>query len=152
MKSETLPDLPANAGREFYFQTLKLPYTAVATPHTVDPTMTDLLDITADDGSQLGLVILREDNTVEIVDAVTGEHLRLTFGQPLGDDLKQQAVDALMQVALIESKALSVSVAEIIAYLQKKEHLAALGTFQGIGERFNFLGAVLEATARPHRT
>lgn len=53
-----------------------------------------------------------------------------------------------MQVALIESKALSVSLAEIIAHLQKKEHLAALGTFQGLDQKFKFLGAVLEAAAR----
>ena len=53
-----------------------------------------------------------------------------------------------MQVALIESKALSVTLAEIIAYLQKGEHLAALGTFQGLEDRFEFLGTVLKATAR----
>jgi len=147
MKSERLPDLLANAGREFYLQTLKLPYQAVTTPHAVDPTMTDFLDVTADDGSQLGFAILREDNTVEIVDGVTGEHIRLTFGKPSAD-LEQQAADALMQVALIESKGLSVSLAEIIAYLQKKEHLAALGTFQGLGNKFRFLGVVLEAAAR----
>ena len=61
---------------------------------------------------------------------------------------RKQCTDALIQVALIESKALSVSLAEIIAYLQKKEHLAALGTFQGLEERFKFLGTVLEAAAR----
>jgi hypothetical protein len=61
---------------------------------------------------------------------------------------RQQFTEALMQVALIESKALSTSLAEIIAYLQKKEHLAALGTFQGLEEKFKLLGAVLEATAR----
>ena len=53
-----------------------------------------------------------------------------------------------MQVALIEGKSLSVSFAEIIAYLQKKEHLAALGTFRGLDQKFKFLGTVLEATAR----
>jgi hypothetical protein len=53
-----------------------------------------------------------------------------------------------MQVALTESKAISVRLAEVIAYLQKKEHLAALGTFQGIDEQFKFLGTVLEAVAR----
>jgi hypothetical protein len=40
------------------------------------------------------------------------------------------------------------SIAEIIAYLQKKEHLAASGAFQGIESKFKFLGTVLEATAR----
>lgn len=51
-------------------------------------------------------------------------------------------------MALIESKALSVSLAEIIAYLQKKEHLSALGTYQGLDQQFKFLGTVLEAAAR----
>jgi hypothetical protein len=61
---------------------------------------------------------------------------------------RQQFTEALVQVALIESKAISVSLAEIIAYLQKKEHLAALGTFQGLDQQFKFLGTVLEAAAR----
>src|SRR4051794_12849578 len=61
---------------------------------------------------------------------------------------QQQLLEALMQVALLESKAVSVSIAEIIAYLQKKEHLAASGTFQGIENKFKFLGTVLETAAR----
>ena len=65
---------------------------------------------------------------------------------------RQQLTEALVQVALIESKAISVSIAEIIAYLQKKEHLAALGTFQGLDHQFTFLGTVLEAAARLTRT
>ena len=60
----------------------------------------------------------------------------------------QQLREALMQVALIESKVLSVGLAEIIAYLQRKEHLPALGTFQGLEDKFKFLGTVLEAAAR----
>ena len=61
---------------------------------------------------------------------------------------QQQLLEALMQVALLETKALSVGVAEIVAYLQKKEHLAALGTFQGLENKFKFLGTVLETAAR----
>lgn len=61
---------------------------------------------------------------------------------------RKQFTEALVQVALIESKAISVRLAEIIAYLQKQEHLAALGTFQGMDEQFKFLGTVLEAAAR----
>jgi len=61
---------------------------------------------------------------------------------------RDQCREALVQVALIEGKSLSVSFAEIIAYLQKKEHLAALGTFRGLDQKFKFLGTVLEATAR----
>jgi hypothetical protein len=41
-----------------------------------------------------------------------------------------------------------VGIAEIIAFLQKKEHLAAAGTFQGIESKFKFLGTVLETAAR----
>jgi hypothetical protein len=61
---------------------------------------------------------------------------------------EQQLREALIEVALLESRALSVGIAEIIAYLQKKEHLAALGTFQGLENKFKFLGTVLESAAR----
>ena len=61
---------------------------------------------------------------------------------------QQPLMDALIEVALLESKALSVSIAEIIAYLQKRKHLAALGTFQGLEDRLKFLGTVLGATGR----
>lgn len=61
---------------------------------------------------------------------------------------EQQLLEALIEVALLESKAVSVGIAEMIAYLQKKEYLAAVGTFQGLESRFKFLGTVLEAAAR----
>jgi len=61
---------------------------------------------------------------------------------------QQQLLEALLQVALLESKALSVGIAEMIAYLQKKEHLAALGMFQSLENKFKFLGTVLETAAR----
>jgi hypothetical protein len=61
---------------------------------------------------------------------------------------RQQCTAALVQVALIESKVISERITEIIAYLQRQEHLAALGTFQGLDEQFKFLGTVLEAAAR----
>ena len=61
---------------------------------------------------------------------------------------EQQLLEALMQAALLESNALSVGIAEVVAYLQKKEHLAALGTFQGLENKFKFLGTVLETAAR----
>lgn len=65
------------------------------------------------------------------------------------DQLQQkQFTEALVQVALIESKAISVCLAEIIAHLQKQEHLAALRTFQGLDEQFTFLGTMLGAAAR----
>ena len=37
---------------------------------------------------------------------------------------------------------------EVVAYIEKKEHLAALGTFQGLEEQCTFLGTVLEVAAR----
>lgn len=61
---------------------------------------------------------------------------------------KKQLTEALVQVALLESRDLAVHFAEIIAYLQKGNHLAALGTFRGLDEQFTFLGTVLEAAAR----
>lgn len=61
---------------------------------------------------------------------------------------EQQLLEALIEVALLESKAVSVGIAEMIAYLQKNEHLAAVGTFQGLESRFKFLGTVLEVAAR----
>lgn len=65
------------------------------------------------------------------------------------DQLQQkQCTEALVQVALTESKALSVRLAEIIAYLQKQQYLVALGMVESIGEQFTFLEALLKATAR----
>jgi len=61
---------------------------------------------------------------------------------------QHQLLEALMQAALLESKALSVGIAEVIAYLQKKEHLAAAGAFQTLQDKFKFLGTVLETAAR----
>jgi hypothetical protein len=61
---------------------------------------------------------------------------------------QQQFIDAVLQLGLIESKELSVGLAEIIGHLQRKEHLAALGTLRGLEEKFRFLGTVLEAGAR----
>ena len=61
---------------------------------------------------------------------------------------QQQLLEALMQAALLESKALSVGMAEVIAHLQKKQHLAAAGTFAALQDKFKFLGTVLETAAR----
>ena len=61
---------------------------------------------------------------------------------------RKQLKEALVQVALLESKALSVGFAEMIAYLQKNEHLPALGTYEGLKGQFTFLGIVLETAAR----
>jgi hypothetical protein len=61
---------------------------------------------------------------------------------------RKQLREALVQAALLESKALSVGFAEMIAYLQKNEHMPALGAFLGLEEHFTFLGTVLETAAR----
>ena len=61
---------------------------------------------------------------------------------------RQRLLEALIEVALLESKMLSVGIAEIVAYLQKTEHLPALGTFQGLENKFKFVGTVLETAAR----
>ncbi len=61
---------------------------------------------------------------------------------------REQFTEALMQVALGEGKTIAVRLAEVIAYIEKKEHLAALGTFQGLEEQCRFLCTVLEVAAR----
>jgi hypothetical protein len=61
---------------------------------------------------------------------------------------QKQLIEALVQVALLESKEISVRFAEIIAYLQKQEHLAALGTLAGLEEQFKFVDTVLKVAAR----
>lgn len=61
---------------------------------------------------------------------------------------QKQLTEALVQVALLESKEISVRFAEVIAYLQKQEHLAALGTLAGLEEQFKFVDTVLKVVAR----
>jgi hypothetical protein len=61
---------------------------------------------------------------------------------------KQQITKALSQLALSDCKEISVRFAEIIAYLQKDEYLAALGTLAGLDNQFQFVETVLQATAR----
>lgn len=61
---------------------------------------------------------------------------------------KGKLTEALLQVALIESKEVSVRFAEVIAHLQKQEHLAALGGLSGLEEKFKFIDTVLKVAAR----
>lgn len=61
---------------------------------------------------------------------------------------QKQLTEALVQVALLESKEISVRFAEVIAYLQKQEHLAALGMLAGLEEQFKFVDTVLKVAAR----
>jgi hypothetical protein len=86
MKTERLPNVPKQEPGDFYYHHLKLPYgnynpaTSEEFPFHPDPTIADLMDITSDSGDQVGFVILKQDNTVEIVDIVTGQHVRVSFG------------------------------------------------------------------------
>jgi|GraSoi2013_100cm_1033763.scaffolds.fasta_scaffold405996_2 hypothetical protein len=66
----------------------------------------------------------------------------------MSQEQKQQMIDALVTTALLESKEIAVRFAEIIAYLQKGQHLAALGTLQGLEEQFEFVNSVLKVAAR----
>jgi uncharacterized membrane protein required for colicin V production len=61
---------------------------------------------------------------------------------------KSQLIQALTQVALIEAKELSVRFAEIIAYLQKQQHLHALGALFGLEDQFKFIETVLKAASK----
>jgi hypothetical protein len=61
---------------------------------------------------------------------------------------RKQLTEVLTQVALLESKEIAVNFAEIIAHLQKSNHLTALGTLKGIEDTFEFLGVILSTAAR----
>jgi hypothetical protein len=86
MKTEKLPDVPKQEPGDFYYRHLKLPNSVPAQEEAnavePDPTIEDMMDIASDSGDQLGFVILKKDNTVEIVDTVTGQHVRVSFGKP----------------------------------------------------------------------
>jgi hypothetical protein len=61
---------------------------------------------------------------------------------------KKLLIEALTQVALLESKKLYACFAEIIAYLKKQEYLAALGTLAGLEDKFKFVDTVLKVAAK----
>lgn len=86
MKTEKLPDVPKQEPGDFYYHHLKLPYgnesaPAAEPPFEPDPNIAELIDVSTDTEGQLGFVILRKDNTVEIVDVLTGQHVRVSFGK-----------------------------------------------------------------------
>ncbi len=64
---------------------------------------------------------------------------------------QKQLTEALVQVALLESKEISVRFAEVIAHLQKQEFLAALGGLSGLEDQFRFVDTVLKVAARTNR-
>jgi len=61
---------------------------------------------------------------------------------------RQQLIEALVHVALLECKELSAHFAVICEALEKREHLVALGALQVTEEQFRFLGVALTAAAR----
>ena len=87
MKTEKLPEVPAKESGDFYYHHFKLPYgnqdqaPREKLQFDPDPTVSELMDVSTGEGDQLGFVILRDDNTVEVVDTVTGEHVRVRFGE-----------------------------------------------------------------------
>jgi hypothetical protein len=87
VKTEKLPDVPKQEPGDFYYHHLKLPYgnasaKTTVTPFEPDPSVAEMIDVSSDTGDQLGFAILKKDNTVEIVDALTGQHVRIIFGKP----------------------------------------------------------------------
>src|SRR6266481_648261 len=61
---------------------------------------------------------------------------------------KDQVIQALVQVALLEAKNILTHFAEIVAYLERQEYLAARGTMMEIQSQYQLLDAVLSAAAR----
>jgi hypothetical protein len=87
VKTERLPDVPKQEPGDFYYHHLKLPYgnasaKTTVTPFEPDPSVAEMIDVSSGTGDQLGFAILRKDNTFEIVDALTGLHVRISFGKP----------------------------------------------------------------------
>ena len=86
MKTKRFAKVPKQEPGDFYYHHLKLPYRDYdashqeAFPFQPDPGIEDVIDISTDQGDQLGFVIVKRDKTVELVDTVTGEHIRITFG------------------------------------------------------------------------
>ncbi|HET6842999.1 MAG TPA: hypothetical protein VFK06_15195 [Candidatus Angelobacter sp.] len=61
---------------------------------------------------------------------------------------RDQLIQALTQAALLEAKSILVHFAEVVAYLERQEYLAARGTMMEIENQYILLHAVLSAAAR----
>jgi len=61
---------------------------------------------------------------------------------------RDQVIQALTQVALLEAKNILTHFAEIVAYLERQEYLAARGTMMEMEGNYKLLDAVLSAAAR----
>jgi hypothetical protein len=117
VNTERLPDVPRQEPGDFYYHLLRLPYNAPAAPGELpfepDPTIEDVMDFSSDSGDQLGFVIVREKDTVDIVDTLGGQHIRFSFGNAeesasghVGAAIEslqqQQLLEALQQVSISE--------------------------------------------------
>ncbi len=86
MKTKRFAKVSRQESGDFYYHHLKLPYGGYDASHREDfpfqpdPGIEDVIDISTDQGDQLGFVIVKRDKTVELVDTVTGEHIGITFG------------------------------------------------------------------------
>jgi len=61
---------------------------------------------------------------------------------------RDQVIQALTQVALLEAKSILTLFAEIVAYLERQEYLAARGAMMEIQNQDQLLDAVLSAASR----
>lgn len=90
MKTKKLAKVAKQEPGDFYYQHLKLPYRNYDAsrpgdfPFHPDPEIEDVIDISTDQGDQLGFVIVKRDKTVEIVRhgdrRAHRNHVRLRFG------------------------------------------------------------------------
>ena len=153
MKIERLESLPQWEVREFYFTYLKLPYPEGEKndypAHHPDQTIETVMKLYHPlDDRPSGIVIFRDELFFEVVDTTTGERIRLTIGEMSTRDMKKQRLEALMQLALLDSTTISKGFAEITTRLERKQYSSAFQTFQGLHDRVKFLGNVLETVQK----
>lgn len=149
--------MPQFEVREFYFTQLKLPYhpwEQLEHPHhKPDETIGNVKELYDSlDDRPSGIVIFRDELWFEVVDTTTGERIRLTIGEMSGRDTKKQRLEALNQLALLDSRTISTGFAEITTHLERKDYRMALETFRDLDSRVKFLGTVLEIVRKNTRT
>ncbi len=153
MQIERLKSLPGRQVREFYFAYLKLPcpdWQPERLPENVDETVERVMEIYQDslDDRPSGLVIEHENGILEIVDIVTGEHIRMTFGEAEAGDAKEERFGALVHLAVVDIKGISKAFGDITGQLEEKEYHRALEIFRGLDTRFKFLEVILETVTK----
>lgn len=148
--------MPQFEVREFYFTRLKLPYhewEKLEHPHhKPDETILNVMEMFDSlDDRPSGIVIFRDELWFEVVDTTTGERIRLTFGELSSRETKQQCLEALIQLALLDTATISKGFVEVTNHLERKDYRAALQTFHDLDSRVKFLGAVLEIVRKNTR-